>query len=542
VIEKYQEVLSIKKQNRSTIDGFGNSIGYLPNQDPIQITRHDHHNLELKSIIDLGAPEVSGDLDLFLFLPRSLQLASWSKSDLILDFNSRLRLSVAEQVNGGSLTLIKELAQLQRLIDFLDLESETKESRELHLEQIFNTTRQLGAFCGEMLKTRSARHKKNLHMAHFLSNPKADHTSSFDDLCKEVTEVDRSIVMIRKTIDSSLRYKIPVLKLLSQYLTNIYSEYLGSIHEELHHFKNMPTRFSENKFGAGWSALENLLCQNRNKQARQIQEFGITDSCSDELERERYVLKISQLKKFFQSQSFIEVSQKEVIKKVTEPIAAVAAIIAALSVAMLEHAHRSASSTGISIICVGAIMYAVKDRLKDKGRTFFANKVAPRFLPDLSRDLVVEGEKLGVVKDWFAIKKDTTIPAEIKFMREQAYLSEAEKHLREDVLHYRRAFKFKSKSKKMAHSTSSTNDRRGLNEILRINLQRYLKHMDDPYKAVKIFDSEGNFTTLKSHRTYQIYVFVTANLARGGQKYNQLFRVVMDKNGIDRVETEENLF
>ena len=83
-----------------------------------------------------------------------------------------------------------------------------------------------------------------------------------------------------------------------------------------------------------------------------------------------------------------------------------------------------------------------------------------------------------------------------------------------------------------------------VHENLRINLARYLKHMDDPYKDLAELDAWGAIKKSKSRRVYHFYVCV--NLKYSSTKahhssapvHEQLVisRVVMDKNGVVRVE------
>jgi hypothetical protein len=251
----------------------------------------------------------------------------------------------------------------------------------------------------------------------------------------------------------------------------------------------------------------------------------------DEMEREMMVLKLSQMKKFFQSEMFVEVNQLEAIKRLNEPIAAGAAAFAALWAAVFESFSNPRLSgfgfKGIFVICLSIALYALKDRLKDRFRSVFIKKIGG-YLPDVERDLKAQGSKFGNIKEWLCIKNSQSVDEEILSLRHAAGMTEAEKYLPEDVVHYKRLFD-------VSFPIKTEQSRWALRDVTRINVQRFLKHMDDAFKSVRLLDAEGQFTNVKSHRVYHFYVCVSSKL--GAQTKRELYRVVMDKNGIDRVES-----
>jgi hypothetical protein len=266
----------------------------------------------------------------------------------------------------------------------------------------------------------------------------------------------------------------------------------------------------------------------------------------DETEREDYLIHMGQLKKFFQSETFVDVNQKAAAKKFTEPIAAVAAGSAAFLATLVEKKKDaqwvSFSYRGVFVLWLGVVGYVLKDRLKDLFRNFFNKKISGQILPDFHRVLFADGKVLGRAKDWYQVIKTKQVPKEVKDARHSAQLNAAERYLHEDIFHYRREFKVRL-------SDLGLNSKMpGLNEILRINMERYLKHMDDPNRVVRSFNEEGRLVQVKSRKVYQIYAVVVARKILGRRRLwskkaaeqiedYHLFRIVADKSGIDRVET-----
>src|SRR5262249_23635058 len=135
------------------------------------------------------------------------------------------------------------------------------------------------------------------------------------------------------------------------------------------------------------------------------------------------------------------------------------------------------------------------------------------------------------------IRRKTDVPAHIRERRVAAAHSVAEGHLPEDVLHFRRTFEL------LPRKATEHHERSAIQEILRINIERFLKHLDDPYKSVRMLDGEGKFTLKKSHRVYHFYACLEANVfdsldgkKSAGSPSFKVVRVVMDKTGINRVD------
>src|SRR5687768_6434322 len=69
------------------------------------IARHDHHNIEIKVLSQLGDRPSVVETEVFLFVPRSFELRSTGKLDLLKDFRSRVRLALpyADEIGAAAL-------------------------------------------------------------------------------------------------------------------------------------------------------------------------------------------------------------------------------------------------------------------------------------------------------------------------------------------------------------------------------------------------------------------------------------------------------
>lgn len=77
-----------------------------------------------------------------------------------------------------------------------------------------------------------------------------------------------------------------------------------------------------------------------------------------------------------------------------------------------------------------------------------------------------------------------------------------------------------------------------MQETLRINIQRYLKFLDDPMKDITVLDQRGRFTRKTSSKMYYFYAVVkyaTQSNGNDTEKQMHLYRIVLNKNGIQKV-------
>src|SRR5688500_4990988 len=119
-----------------------------PDAVSFKVSRHDHHNLEVKLALAGDAREFQARSELFLFLPSTMRVSAYDKTDLMLDFTSRIRLSLPSEDRCA--------ASLKRLCE--DCQRLLMSGSPPPVEAIQN----LGAIAGETLKTLRREHRKRL--------------------------------------------------------------------------------------------------------------------------------------------------------------------------------------------------------------------------------------------------------------------------------------------------------------------------------------------------------------------------------------------
>lgn len=488
------------------------------------VSRHDNHNVEIKLSLQSAPHEAQGRADFFLFLPTNVKMASYPKSELSLDFTSRVRLSLPESKKEGA-SLQTVLLELHELVGRIGT---------LEKNDLLETTQNLGARADEILKAKKALHLRELLQIHSLVYAPTNPNDPMLRLSLELKETARTIHDILALIGNEKLATHGYFLMLAEFLTHHYVQYLGEITGAFDEILEKRHRYCEAIYAEGWQVLLDTL-QTLREEAANLLSTATKEVREDDFKRELHLLRIGQLKKFFHANLFVDVTKNQINRKFKEPAAATAAAVAALWATYFQQFQQPQLSaigySGISVLSLGVAAYVLKDRMKEVSRNFIAEK-ASRFLPDIDQELLADEKTIGRVREWLNKKRLSQVPDEIYQLRRKFQFSDAEAHLQEEVLHHAKHYVVKPTE----ISTSSW----ALQDSLRINLERYLKHLDDPYKELTFLEADGQVTRLKTHRIYFFYLVVkTQNVLK--ENSHQVFRIVIDKKGIQRVESMEEV-
>jgi|GEM_PF-2077728 len=468
------------------------------------LTRHDHHSVEFKSFIETERNFFKVETDLYLFAPRSVHMAAWKPMELSHDFRTRLRLSVPTQSDGGQSVMNSAIYRLGH-------------ARRENKNDFAVTPSETDFFAGEITSA-----------AKFVA-------ASFNELLKSLSRTSAESVATAQKVVVSIRHvarmeksdaQLPVLNLLDEYVSYLYIQFLNSVKLATNEAITLEVELAE---GAHRRAAKYLM-----------------PATSDESQFEEIILRVSHLKKFFQSDTYIEAERKKTGKRVTEPAAALGAALAGVWAIFFDKLNKpelvNFGFRGIFVLTFGVAAYVLKDRFKDKFKVILAKKAA-KILADTEQHLYAHNKKIGRIKEWFSLKNSANLPKDILDARWRGCSSEVEKMLPEDVFHYRKIQDFERKSTRKIDAIA-------IQEIMRINLDRYLRYMDDPFKDFSFIDENDHLEVRKSHRVYHFY-FGVKNTYHNEmrRRFNritpsappatsnlQLFRIVMDKKGVSRIE------
>jgi hypothetical protein len=177
------------------------------------------------------------------------------------------------------------------------------------------------------------------------------------------------------------------------------------------------------------------------------------------------------------------------------------------------------------------VSYIFKDRIKDLLRYHLSRKMT-RFLFDHKiRVHDVAGKIVGVCRESFGFVKGRKLPAEVLELRNRDHITEIENGwVGEDILLYRKRIRLHPGRVRRIFSEYEV---AGVNDIMRFNVQEFLRRMDDPKKELFVMDDEG-YHRIRGDRVYHLNMIVRMTMA--GRSLQMRYRVVLNREGIKRIE------
>jgi hypothetical protein len=444
----------------------------------LSVLKHDEHSLDLKLLLQGKENRNFYSVSAYFFFPRAFHVREDGKSSWSGDFQSRVRFSLPQDDDNLSHRIyysFTELEFLVRLANEQDLSDEMDENAH-------DLIKDLGFVIGERLRSFL---QEALNCAADLdlnSESAKERQDFFAKLKRDIRVKEGFLKKVHHLWDLDQKRLFPLLTSLRDFVFFRWFE----IHYQL---QEMLTPLSEE---------ESLLV------GRNLSDFSsAVQFCPNHQspeEAEKHFLYLSHLKKFFQSEMFVETQQHDNLKKLNEPMAAIGAGAAALSVATFELFSRQSWETrGLLVVAVGTVLYVLKDRAKDKIRGFLTGLIG-KHISDFKHYLKTKGKPVGVFHVWLRILSKKAVPSAILRLRQQQCHSEVEAHLDEDVLHYKKEIRVFTEDMATKHMA--------LYDTIRVNFNRVLKYLDDPDKNFVELKENGELTKIGAHRIYSATLVV----------------------------------
>ncbi len=237
------------------------------------------------------------------------------------------------------------------------------------------------------------------------------------------------------------------------------------------------------------------------------------------------------LKKFVESDLYIRLKKKKdgvAIEQLYYSIAAGVAMIFATAVAW--HTQVRFGNITWPLFVVLVVSYMLKDRIKDLLRYYFAHRLGNKYY-DNKAIIAIGHKKVGVIKEGVDFISSSNIPSEVMSLRSSAArIAETTKIFEEKIILYRKRVTIDGK----ALAENDDYPMRGLNEIMRLHLNRFTYKMDNPEIPVAILGDDDEITVEKVQKIY--YLNIVFQLRYAGRAEYRRFRVVMTRDGILRIE------
>jgi len=251
----------------------------------------------------------------------------------------------------------------------------------------------------------------------------------------------------------------------------------------------------------------------------------------------RYVIfRHGLLKKFIESDMYIKLNKKEdgfALKQVLYGTAAGLAMIFATIIAFSFKWKYGSVSLQLFIALV--VSYIFKDRIKELMRYYLSDKLQSQYFDDKA-DIKISRSKVGWIKEAVNFTKEKNMPEEIINIRNRSSLLQYENEIFDEkiILYRKRVF---LDGKKLAkHDAYKTN---GLNDILRLHMNRFVQKTDNPIINLKFINKENKVGLTKAQKIY--YINIIMQFVYNNQLEYKRFRIVLLRTGIIEVQTEEEI-
>ena len=237
------------------------------------------------------------------------------------------------------------------------------------------------------------------------------------------------------------------------------------------------------------------------------------------------------LKKFIESELYISLDKKKdgvAVQQIYYSIAAGVAMIFATAVAWFSQVKYGNITWPLFIVLV--VSYMLKDRIKDLLRYYFAHRLGNKYY-DKKAVITIGKNCVGEIKEGFDFISETKTPAEVLNMREQSSSVEDESRIFEEkILLYRKHVTIDD----VALAANDDYPMRGINEIMRLHLNRLTHKMDNPEVPIDSIDEKGNILQLRVQKLY--YVNIVFQLQHDGDTEYHHFRISMTRKGVIDIE------
>lgn len=474
---------------------------------------HDKFSFEIKlgytSDEEIKSPEYS--INMYLFAPNSLDVNRFTyKSDNFYhDLKSNIRLMTP-------IYLLRNIYQGEKSPSVRLEKSLHNLAKKPNKENIQNYEFQIKMF-GSIVK--SALRREVFH----IKDNKIDEDINFliRSYIQDINEIKKTYRKLRRIIN------VPTVnsKLLSIYLFG--DEYLGNLIEK-YSFRLMRYLRKKNydkKYKV--ELLELIKTEIDYKSSKDLPIVSDNYNNNEELLYRRSVLK-----KYIESNLFLNTRQKKegkFVEQIIYGLAAGLAMIFATGVAFYTQQEYGNFTMPFFIALV--VGYMFKDRIKELTRIYFSGKYRKSHFDHKTQIFSGEKHSIGYCKESFSFINEENINARIMKRRNRSHLTEIENSwIGEKVILYRKQIKLYGKKIKMDYKDYTIS---GINDIARINISQFLEKMTNPEMPMYFIENE-KYKKIYGSKVYHLNLIL--NFKTPDKEFFRRYRIILNRNGIKRIQ------
>jgi hypothetical protein len=495
---------------------------------------HDRKQFELKLEYQPSGSDPQSEyyLDAFIFVPSSLNITqdTYPRDDFYADLHNYVRLKTPTlSLEELLLSDLSPLAQLEQRIALGLMGPES--------EIVYDAKMLSCIFRGAMRRFSKGVHDRCSTLA---SHKDPQSSGSFaqenelDQLGETQVKNVRAVLHRYREVVFALGEKYP-LDRRTRTSFRLVDEYMSLTVEQF--FRKTVVQMDQMPRTGVYADLRKDLMSQVIAEETYRRENKLRSIISPTGDNEEYTHRIGLLKKFCMNILFLKVQRSAARRNWEELLFAIAAGFAmafATGVAFVAQSRVPQFSFNFAMILV--VGYMFKDRIKDGARRVLARYMS-RFLPDRTTRIVdpVTRDSVGVCKEKVDYAAAVKVPEEINQLRQvDDFIAVASSEVSEMVIRYQKKIVLDSEMLPRLGDGFVT----GVADIIRLNVDRLLRDMDDPELALEYVDLE-DFTVgkVKAAKSYQVDLAFRFAVDDGDTRSSkfQLVRLVLDRNGIKRM-------
>lgn len=285
-------------------------------------------------------------------------------------------------------------------------------------------------------------------------------------------------------------------------------------------------------FGDEYNRLINEIVELINEEIKFCKNNGFPIISNNEYDNEKVIFRHSVYKKYFYGVLYLYQKRKEDGVSIKEFYYALAAGISMIfTTAVVFATQKEYGNFTMSFFTALVISYMFKDRLKEAYRHYFDKKIALKSYDYKERIYDTEKKSLfAFVKERMRYINKESLNDKVVETRLKGVPNRLSTwYLGEDIIKYEKNISLYNKNIQSYYN----NTIRGINNIMRFDITKFLNKMDDP--KVPLYRVDGD--NLYGSKVYHVNLVVEFKSEKDTSYHKA--RIILDKKGIKRIELPE---
>ena len=489
---------------------------------------HDRYQIELKLDYELGKGEKTHyRISTYLFFPTSLGITeeSYPKNEFYRDVKNYIRfktpiVSLRDLLEGdiSPLTAINQIVQTTNWYQDEDLN-----------ERLVNLLKMFGAMFKSTLREHLNLVEKRLETSPVKGKTYALVENLIDEFIRQSGQINNRYRSFYAELN------LPIVREGTFLAYKLVDEYSSLLVEEsaTELFQLVSQHFDK---AHQTKCLDDLIqIVEKEREHRRVHGYGSILKSGEA--NEVYTFRSSVLKKYVSSILHLSTDAEREGQNIEQILMAVAAGVSMIFATIVAFYFQQVYGTYTLPVFVALVIgYMFKDRIKEAGRALFAKKLHASLYDRRINIKTLDGKyKLAVLREKIVFLSESDLPQEVRTARHKDPFADLDNegmgetiicHTKDIVLDsdlFPKAFKGLPRVS-------------GINDIIRYNVQPYLRKMADPVEDQLLLEGEQ----LKTVHTQKVYhVNVVSHYKSISPKVEILYkrmRLVLTRKGIKRIE------